>query len=162
MFLEIGMRLTPPRSYVLFQLVPNPTTPKSYTIKSPLPATVAYPLIDVQTDTGKYVKSILLNRSSMLGRTILGGHREYSIQESAEILRRIGGLDVKAEQVSVEEYRGILGAVGFPEWLKDDMTSNMDFIEKWGFFGGEKVERDHEVSLFVMALMLGVLYIDVG
>lgn len=132
-------------SYVLFQLIPNPTAPKSYTMKSPLPTTVAYPLIDVQTDTGKYVKSILLDRSSMLGRTILGGQREYTIQESADILTRVGGLDVKAEQVSLEEYRGILGAVGFPEWLKDDMTSNMDFIEKWGFFGEEKVERDHEI-----------------
>jgi hypothetical protein len=84
----------------------------------------------------------------MLGRTILGGEREYPIQETAEILKRVGGLDVTAEQVSVDEYRDILGAVGFPEWLKDDMTSNMDFVEKWGFFGGEKVERDHEVSRY--------------
>lgn len=83
----------------------------------------------------------------MLGRTILAGDREYSILEVVDILKRVGGLDVTAQEVSVETYRDLLSAGGFPEWLKDDMTSNMDFIEKWGFFGGEKVQRDHSVRL---------------
>lgn len=82
----------------------------------------------------------------MLGRQILGGVREYSLEEAAEILRRVGGVDVIAEQITEQEYRGILGHVGFPPFLQDDMISNMDFIEKHGFFGGEDVKRDHGVS----------------
>ncbi|CZR56703.1 related to nitrogen metabolic regulation protein nmr [Phialocephala subalpina] len=133
--------------YSLFQLVPTSSDPakKSYTLKVPLPLSTKYALIDANKDVGKYVKSILLNRDALLGKQVLGGVREYSIEEAAGILRDVGGLDVKAAQVSEVEYRGILAAVGFPEFLQDDMVSNMKYIEEYGFFGGEDVKRDHHL-----------------
>lgn len=132
--------------YLLLQLIPHTTKPKSYVIKVPISTSTGYPLVDVNADVGKYVKSILLNRDSMLGRQILGGVGEYSAEEVAEILKRVGRVDVVAEQTTEQEYRGILEAVGAPSFLQDDMMSTMDFIEKSGYYGGEDVRRDHGVS----------------
>ncbi|KAF8857511.1 NAD(P)-binding protein [Acephala macrosclerotiorum] len=127
--------------YVLFQLVPTSADPnkKLYALKSPLPTSTKYALIDVNNDVGKYVKSIPLNREKLLGKQVLGRERE------SVVLRDVGGLDVKAEQVSEVEYRGILAAVGFPKFLQDDMVSNMEYIQEYGFFGGEDVKRDHHL-----------------
>ncbi|KAE8449621.1 hypothetical protein EG329_007951 [Mollisiaceae sp. DMI_Dod_QoI] len=131
--------------YILFQLVPKSPGSKSYTLKVPMSTNNKYPLISVPNDVGKYVKSILLNREKLLGKQILAGERDYTFQETADILKNVGGLDVIAEQVGEKEYRGILAANGFPEFLQDDMVSNMDYIENYGFFGGEDVKKDHDI-----------------
>ncbi|KUJ17377.1 NAD(P)-binding protein [Mollisia scopiformis] len=131
--------------YTLLLLTPLPGIPHSHTLKLPTPTTSTWPLISCSVDVGKYVKSILLNRDSMLGRQILAGEREYTVEETAEVLRKVGGLDVRAEQVTEGEYRKLLEEKGWPAFLRDDMVANIGFIEEWGFFGGEGVERDHGI-----------------
>jgi len=131
--------------YILFQLVPKPLGSKSYVLQFPVSLNTKYPLISVSTDVGKYVKSILLNREKLLGKQIIAGEREYTVQETADILKDVGGLDVVAEQIGEKEYRGILAARGFPEFLQDDMLSNMDYFGTNGFFNGEDVRRDHDI-----------------
>ncbi|KAL2062732.1 hypothetical protein VTL71DRAFT_5804 [Oculimacula yallundae] len=126
-------------------LVPTSPDAKSYKFITPVATSTKFPLISVQPDTGEYVKSIILNRQAMLGKEVMGGERDYTVQEVADILVRVGGLDVVAEQCSYDEYKDMLKAFGLPEFVADDMSENMKFIEDYGFFGGAKVEEDHSI-----------------
>ncbi|KAH9215858.1 hypothetical protein DL95DRAFT_363952 [Leptodontidium sp. 2 PMI_412] len=126
-------------------LIPTSSGAKSYKLITPVATITKFPLISVRTDTGKYVKSIILNRETMLGKVIMAGERDYTTQEAADILVKVGEVDVVAEQCSYEEYKGMLVAFGLPEFTADDMTENMKFIEEFGFFGGERVEDDHSI-----------------
>lgn len=120
----------------------------------PAPTSTKVHLISAKHDVGKYVTSIILNRDQLVGKAILAGEREYSVQEIADILVKTGGIDVKAEEIGDEQYRGLLQAFGTPEFVADDMSQNMKYIQEYGFFGGESVEQDHSVSLLLSYLLL--------
>ncbi|KAG4433437.1 hypothetical protein IFR05_011083 [Cadophora sp. M221] len=126
-------------------LIPTSPGAKSYKLITPVATTTKFPLVSVRVDTGKYVKSIILNRETILGKVIKGGERDYTTQEAADILVKVREVDVVAEQCSYDEYKRMLMAFGLPEFEADDMTENMRFVEEYGFFGGGKVEDDHSI-----------------
>ncbi len=115
----------------------------------PAPTSTKIHLISAKKDVGKYVSSIILNRDQVLGKVILAGEREYTIQEIADILVKTGGIDVEAEEIGDEQYRGLLQAFGMLEFVADDMSQNVKYIQEYGFFGGKGVEQDHSVSLLL-------------
>jgi len=127
-------------------LTPASANSKSYKLITPMSTNSKIPLISVRADTGKYVKSIIQNRDKMLGKTIMAGVKEYSVEEAVHVLAETGGLDVVAEKCAYGEYKDMLVAFGMPEFVADDMTENMKYFEEYGFFGGGKVENDHSVS----------------
>ncbi len=77
----------------------QPIEPKSkfYKFSQPVPITTKFPLIAVNDDTSKYVKSILLNRDTMLGKRILAADDLYSLDDCAKILKETANLDVVVE-----------------------------------------------------------------
>lgn len=135
--LSIFMEFIPP------MLVP--IAPKTYKLMAPMPIATRIPMICVKNDTGKYVKAILCNAEKYIGKTIIAGENEYSMQEVAAIVAKTAGLDVEAVEITDEQYRGALGAYGMPEFLVDDMAQMMQFIKEYGFFGGATLDRDHSV-----------------
>jgi len=131
--------------FALLSLQPIASGSKSYKFSVPVPSMTKFPLIAVNEDTGKYVKSILLNREKMLGRRVLVAENLYTLDDCANILKETAGLDVAVEQCSDEDYRKGLAAVGYPEFMQDDLSDIMSFIKEYGFYGGVGFEADHEV-----------------
>ncbi|KAH7389057.1 hypothetical protein BKA64DRAFT_604648 [Cadophora sp. MPI-SDFR-AT-0126] len=126
-------------------LIPSSPNVKSYKLITPISTSTKIPLISVRADAGKYVKPIIANRQSMLGKVVMGGVKEYTVQEMANVMVGTGGLDIVAEKCTYEEYKGMLVAFGLPEFVADDMMENMRYFEEYGFFGGGKVEDDHSI-----------------
>ncbi|PVH77929.1 NmrA-like family protein [Cadophora sp. DSE1049] len=140
-FLHLGVFM----EQLPLMLIPTSPNAKSYKLITPISTSTKIPLISVRADTGKYVKSIILNREKMLGKVVMGGVKEYTVQEAANVMVGIGGLDIVAEKCAYEEYKGMLVEFGLPEFVADDMTENMKYFEEYGFFGGGTVENDHSI-----------------
>ncbi|KAE9364578.1 NAD(P)-binding protein [Stipitochalara longipes BDJ] len=133
-------------SYLLYYLkhVPSSST-KSYKFAVPFSPTLKIPLISVASDTGKYVKAILLNREGVLGKQVSAGEKYYSPEEIVKVLREVGGLDVVVEQIDEQEYRTQMAAMGAPEFYVDDMVDNIRFVETYGFFSERAAEEGREL-----------------
>jgi len=144
-YLQLGIFM----HYTVFQLQPvGDPSAKSYKIALPVPRNVKYPLIDVNEDTGKYVKAILLNREKVLGKVFQGAVKQYPISEVVDIVKNVGGLDVVFEQCSEEAYRSNLAAAGVPEFFRNDMVDTMRFLSEYHYFDDVAVEEGHKVRNF--------------
>lgn len=135
-------------SYLLYWLQPISPGSKSYKFSVPFPTSTKLPLISVNEDTRKYVKAILLNREKVLGKQISAGENYYSPDDAVRIIRLIGGLDATVEQVTSEEYRKQLAALGVPGFFINDMSDNVKYIEECGFFDAKSMKEGQEVSCF--------------
>ncbi|KAK0124013.1 hypothetical protein ONS95_009000 [Cadophora gregata] len=140
-FLQLGVFM----EQLPLMLVPTSSNTQSYKLFAPISTSLKIPLISVQADTGKYVRSIILNREKMLGKVVMGGVKEYTVQEAAKIMAAIGGVDVVDDTCTYEEYQKMLMGFGLPEFVAADMTENMKYFTEYGFFGGQNVEDDHSV-----------------
>jgi len=123
----------------------SPSGAKSYKFTIPVPASTKMPLISVNKDTGKYVKAMLLQPQKIIGERIYTGVKYYTLNETAEIIQRIGGLDVEFEQCTDEAFRKSLAGVGAPEFLQEDMSQNMKYVQEYGFFQ-QDLEDSQKVS----------------
>jgi len=131
-------------------LMIRPASPgsKSYKLVIPIPGTTKVPYISIASDAGKYIKAILLNRSATLGKQVLAAEGEYTGVETAQIMREKTGLDIEFEQASEEDYRAVLGSIGFPDWLQDDMCQTFQYFSEFGYFGGQDFIKVQEVRPF--------------
>lgn len=146
-FLLLGVFM----NYILFYLAPDGSTnskSKEYKITFPIASTVKWPLLSVNEDTGKYVKAILLNRERLLGKQICAGEKNYSIDETIRVMNEKGGIKVTLEQCSEDEYKKALEEKGLPDFFRDDMSENMQFVAEFGFFSDSELDTGHEVSGF--------------
>jgi len=121
---------------IIYFLLPStsPSGSKSYKFTATVPASTKIPLISAVKDTGKYVKEMLLHPENALGERLYTGEKYYTMVEVADILKRVGGLDVSYEQCTDEAFRESLASVGVPEFLQEDMSQNMKYIQEYGFF----------------------------
>jgi hypothetical protein len=103
------------------------------------------PLISANKDTGKYVKEMLLHPKKVIGERIYTGEKYYTMDEAAEIIKKVGRLDVSYEQCTDEAFRKSLADVGAPEFLQEDMSQNVKYIQEYGFFQ-QDLEDSHKVS----------------
>ena len=69
----------------------------------------------------------------------------YTLDEMAEIMKRVGGLDVEFEQCTDEAFRKSLADVRAPDFLQQDMSQNMKYVEQYGFFQ-QDLEDSQKVS----------------
>ena len=135
-------------NYTLFMLSPDLASgsSKSYKLSLPIPGRTKWPLISVNQDTGKYVKAILLNREKLLGKDICAAEKEYTLEECCGLLKEKAGIDMKFEQATEDGYKKALEKMGLPDFFRDDMCENMQYVKEFGFFGGSGLEAGHEVS----------------
>jgi uncharacterized protein YbjT (DUF2867 family) len=123
----------------------SPSGSKTYKFTTPVPASTKMPLISANKDTGKYVKEMLLHPEKVFGKRIYTGEKYYTMDETAEIIKKVGGLDVSYEQCTDEAFRKSLAGVGAPEFLQEDMSQNAKYFQEYGFFQ-QDLEDSHKVS----------------
>jgi len=134
-------------------LRPSPQT-GAYTVALPIPTTSHIPLLDTETDTGKFVKGMLLNQSKVEGKRILGATAYYSPVQIIEQFKEVKPEDSK-NAVAVElpgaVFKGFLSKTGMPPNLQEEMLQNMQLMADGGFgyYGGESFDFSHSVSEFI-------------
>ncbi|OAK94116.1 putative nucleoside-diphosphate-sugar epimerase [Phaeosphaeriaceae sp. SRC1lsM3a] len=99
-----------------------------------------FPLIDIKADTGKFVKAIIKKRDSVLGARILGAQGYYTPTEIMDQLAEVTGKKTAFVQIDSKMYMGFL-----PEFMAEEMLENHLFIEDPGYYGGEGLEKSHEI-----------------
>ncbi|GKZ35283.1 hypothetical protein AbraIFM66950_005878 [Aspergillus brasiliensis] len=129
-------------------LAPLPTTPPSYVLAFPEPtnAQTAVPIIDPTADLGKFVKGILLNPSTTLGRSLNVAGRNYTFEEMIAVAKGMG-LDVSFQPVDKETFMVGMAAKGFPEVVCEGVSQAAQYIQEYGYFGGEGFEESHKILM---------------
>lgn len=100
------------------------------------------PLIDVTSDTGKFVGAILQNPEAYSGKTVAAAGGVYSFQETVETMSRVSGKKIAYMQVPEEQWKSHL-----PEFMQQEMAEMMMLFQDYGYYGGETedvVERGRQ------------------
>ncbi|KAF2822471.1 putative nucleoside-diphosphate-sugar epimerase [Ophiobolus disseminans] len=99
-----------------------------------------FPLIDIKSDTGKFVKAIIKNRDSVLGAHILGAEGYYTPTQILEQLTEATDKKTQFYQIDEKTYKSYL-----PEFMAQEMLENHLFIESPGYYNSEGLEKSHEI-----------------
>jgi len=135
-------------------ILPNPQT-GAYTLTLPIPPTSSMPLIDVVADTGKFVKAMLLNQSTVEGKRILGSVKYYSPEELIQDFKKVKpvagteGGGAAAVQIPDNAFKNFMATTGAPPRIQEELLQNFQLMADGGFgyYGGESLEFSHSVSL---------------
>ncbi len=130
-----------------------------WTFALPIPGdTSAIPLVDIAEDTGKFVKAILMNRDSTLGKNIYGAVDYYSPDRMVEEFKKVypeAGATASFAQLPPDVFKGILGKSGMPEQAQEELLENMLLLGKdFGYYGGASLTESHKVSVGSIRLMI--------
>ncbi|KAH8813158.1 putative NmrA-like family domain-containing protein 1 [Xylogone sp. PMI_703] len=124
---------------------PN-TSSQLWTLNLPIPTTSPVPLFDTASDTGKFVKGILLNREKVLGKRIPGATAYYTVEQIVSEFREMfpeAGKGAMAVQVPESEYIGNLVKAGRSPESAEEMAQNMRLMGEFGYFGGMDLKESH-------------------
>lgn len=128
---------------------PNPEN-GTYRFALPIPANSPMPLFDTGSDTGKFVKAILLNREKCLGKHVLGATDYYTPEQIVEQFKEVkpkAGRGATYAELPPEVFKGFLGKTGMPELVQEEMLQNMQLMPQFGYYFGASLKETHDVSL---------------
>ena len=130
-------------------LRPNPNN-GAFTLALPMPTSSPIPLLDTESDTGKFVKGILLNREKTLGKQILGATDYYTPNQIVEIFKDskpVDSVGAAAVEISGDMFKGFLAKTGAPAAIQEEMLQNMQLMPQFGYYGGASLAESHLVRL---------------
>ncbi|KAL6692997.1 NAD(P)-binding protein [Trichoderma pleuroticola] len=84
-------------------------TSDGYTMRLPLLETTEIPLIDVASDTGKWVVSSLLRKSEALRQHFVLEEGWYRVKDVCDLFSRVAGKTLRFEHLSDSEYTASVG-----------------------------------------------------
>lgn len=85
------------------------------------------PMMATESDTGKFIKAILLNPTATLGQRIYGAQDYYSTKQLMEIFARVfphDGKGAKAVTVPDDQYKKGLESMGMPPFIQEELVQN--------------------------------------
>ena len=130
-------------------LRPSPPN-NAWTLSMPIPSSAPAPLFSAFTDTGKFIKGILNNRSQTLGKRVLGATKYYTFDEVLDTFKKAYpevGKEAQYFEVPHEIYKGFLTGMGMPDFAAVEVLENMRLLNEGGYYGGEELEWSLSVSL---------------
>ncbi|KAF4633951.1 hypothetical protein G7Y89_g4160 [Cudoniella acicularis] len=126
---------------------PSPQT-GAYTLALPIPTNSPIPLIDIESDTGKFVKGILLNREKVLGQRIYGATAYVTPTEIINEFKASKPQDstgAVAVEIPGDVFKGFLAKTGAPPHIQEEMLQNMQLIPQFGYYGGASFDESHSI-----------------
>lgn len=113
------------------EMAPRPTQEEGeFAIYGFIAPTTKYPLIDVATDTGKFVGTLLAAPEKYAGQALCSATRTYSLSEIAEIMTRSSGKKITYIQVPKDAFASFL-----PEALRPTLLNMLSYFEEFGYYG---------------------------
>jgi hypothetical protein len=139
---------------------PSPQPPHAFTLALPVPTDKkVLPLLWAEEDTGKFVKGILKNRDSLLGKRVIAADRYYSMEEMVQIFSEVkpeAGKGAKAVTITPQVFRNNLMQGGMPEFFAEELSQNFEMLAHCGYYDGADVEADHAVSSLIQLMLAGL------
>ena len=129
----------------------------TYRLALAMPANSPIPLFDAGSDTGKFVKAILLNRENCLGKNILGATDYYTPEQIVEQFKEVkpkAGEGATFAELPPQVFKGFLAQQGMPEPVQEEMLQNMQLMPRFGYYGGASLKESHEVSFVPLILAI--------
>lgn len=122
----------------------------------PTPANAPIPLFDAEQDTGKFVKAMFLQHEKVLGKRIYGATAYYTPTEIVDQFKELfpnTGKKATFSRLPNDVFKSIMGSMGMPEPIQEEMLQNMRLLSEYGYYGGDKLDSSLAVGLFVSALI---------
>jgi len=119
----------------------------AWTLALPVSPKAIFPLFDV-TDTGKYVKTIVLNRDKLLGDRFLASTEYLTAQEVLDTFKAVypeAGKTAKFFQLPREVFEAVNKQKGMPDFVILEMYENFALLEEFGYYGGADLGATHEL-----------------
>lgn len=117
----------------------------AWTLALPMPENAPIPMFDI-SDTGKVVKSIVLNKAKVLGKRVLGA---YKYMTPKEIIEEFKAAYPEAAKTATffstphDEYVDALKGLGMPEFAAIELLENMRVMDEGGYYGGASLDESH-------------------
>jgi uncharacterized protein YbjT (DUF2867 family) len=118
-----------------------------WTLALPLPDTAPIPLFDI-TDTGKVVKSIVLNKDKVLGKRVLAAYKYMTPKEILDDFRTVypmAGKSARFFSVPHSAYTDMLKGMGMPDFAAEELLENMRLMDEGGYYGGASLDESHAI-----------------
>ncbi|KAL0931216.1 NmrA family transcriptional regulator [Colletotrichum truncatum] len=107
-----------------------------YNLSYPVGDKAKFPLIDTESDIGKYVVAVIRNEASVLGKQILAAADYYTPTRIVSEFTEVTGKAARFVPIDAETYKSFL-----PGPLADEMLENHLFIEEPGYFAGKDLKE---------------------
>jgi hypothetical protein len=108
------------------------------------------PLVDIEADTGKFVKAALLNRDATLGKKLLGAQKYYTPEEIAKVFEETfprHGKGITFQQTPDSVFLQVMKSSGMPDFGAEEMLENMKLLNKeYGYYNKESLDETHSVG----------------
>jgi hypothetical protein len=125
-------------------------TENGYIFALPCDEDAQIPIVDIEADTGKYVKSIFLNKDKTLGKDVYGSGKYYTPKEIVETFEKVypvHGKGIQFVKVSKGDYTAKLQSYGMPEKIAEELLENMLLLNReYGYYGGADLAESNAVS----------------
>lgn len=116
----------------LGQMAPQPGPDGTLALTSFVGPETDWPLIDIATDTGKFVGAMLAQPDKFVGKEVCAATKMYSMTELVTAMSKVAGKEVKYQQVPKDVFANFL-----PEAIREVMLNMYSYIEEFGYFGAE-------------------------
>lgn len=107
-----------------------------YNLAYPVSEKAKFPLIDTQSDIGKYVTAAIRNRDAVLGKQILAAADYYVPSRIVSEFQEVTGKAARFVPIDAETYKGF-----FPGPMADEMLENHLFIDEPGYYAGADLKE---------------------
>ncbi|KAL4799766.1 hypothetical protein BDV19DRAFT_400246 [Aspergillus venezuelensis] len=107
-----------------------------YSLAYPVAEDARFPLIDIDSDMGKYVGIALKNPSKTSGRQILAATEYYTVAQILQEFEQATGHKARFVKVDNETYKNFM-----PGYLGLEMLENHLFVEEPGYYDGKSLKE---------------------
>ncbi|KAL5343423.1 hypothetical protein BJX70DRAFT_354128 [Aspergillus crustosus] len=111
-----------------------------FTLAYPVGEGAEFPLIDIDTDLGKYVAAALKNPSKTLGSQILAATDYYTSTRILKEFEEVTGNKTRFVQVDNDTYKSFM-----PGYLGLEMLENHLFVEEPGYYNGRSLQESQDL-----------------
>jgi hypothetical protein len=120
----------------------------AWTFGMPIPDNSPMPLFDTAADTGKFVKSIVLQGEKALGKSILAATAYVTPAEMLESFKKVypeAGASATFSEIPHDIYLQILQGMGMPAFAANETLENMRLMSEFGYYGGTSLDESHAI-----------------
>ncbi|KAL2681185.1 hypothetical protein Neosp_008792 [[Neocosmospora] mangrovei] len=120
-----------------------------WTLALPMPDSAPIPVFDI-ADTGKVVKSIVLQKDKVLGKRVLAAYKYMTPKELLEEFKAVypeAGKDARFFSVPHSNYLEVLKGAGMPDFAAVELLENMRLMDEGGYYGGASLDESHGLLL---------------
>lgn len=120
-----------------------------YILALPSKPDAQIPIIDIEADTGKFVKAILLDRESNLGKSIFAAENYYTPQQIIDGFKAAypkAGEGMSYFEMPDDMFLRAMKGMGMPDHGAEEMLQNMKLLNpEYGYYGGASLDESKAI-----------------